>query len=213
MMTVNEALKMWDYRGKSIALWYDSPFEQGMKLLCLCFTNDSLLDKYKDLEFLAFIDCPQPSMKAADNPSVINMKVKYSEEKKEPDYKKLWENLYEFVEEQAMMGVKTSYYTIWAFMDRAVSENVDEDTESYSIETVLRAVRKLGKEYEADNAAEAVSILLVTLGDLSRRGYETVLRANEKWYVIGGDKENVINFSGCIILNWLWSRNRLEEKE
>lgn len=213
MMTVNEALKLWDYQGKSVALWYDSPFERGMKLLCLCFTNDSLLDRYKDLEFLAFIDCPQSSMKAADNPSVINMKVKYSKEKKEPDYKKLWENLYEFVEEQAMMGVKTSYYTIWAFMDRAVSENVDEDTESYSIETVLRAVRKLGKEYEADNAAAAVSVLLVTLGDLSRRGYETILRANEKWYVIGGDKETVINFSGCIILNWLWSRNRLEEKE
>lgn len=142
----------------------------------------------------------------------LRNKEEGGEKKKEPDYKKLWENLYEFVEEQAMMGVKTSYYTIWAFMDRAVSENVDEDTESYSIETVLRAVRKLGKEYEADNAA-AVSVLLVTLGDLSRRGYETILRANEKWYVIGGDKETVINFSGCIILNWLWSRNRLEEKE
>ena len=179
-MTVSEALKLWDYRGKSIALWYDSPFERGMKLLCLCFINDSLLDRYKDLEFLAFIDCPQPSMKAADNPSVINMKVRYSEEKKEPDYKKLWGNLYEFVEEQAMNGFKTSYYTIWAFMDRAVSENVGEDTESYPIETVLRAVRKIGKEYEADNAAAAVSFLLVTLGDLSRRGYETVLRANEK---------------------------------
>lgn len=212
-MTVNEALKLWDYREKSIALWYDSPFERGMKLLCLCFTNDSLLDRYKDLEFLTFIDCPQPSMKAADNPSVINMKVKYSEEKKEPDYKKLWGNLYEFVEEQAMKGLKTSYYTIWAFMDRAVSENVGEDSESYPIETVLRAVRKIGKEYEADNAAAAVSFLLVTLGDLSRRGYETVLRANEKWYVIGGNKETAINFSGCIILNWLWSRNRLEEKE
>lgn len=212
-MTVNEALKLWDYQGESIALWYDSPFERGMKLLCLCFTNDSLLDRYKDLEFLAFIDCPQPSMKAADNPYVINMKVKYSAEKKEPDYKKLWGNLYEFVEEQAIKGLKTSYYTIWAFMDRAVSENVGEDTESYPIETVLRAVRKIGKEYEADNAAAAVSFLLVTLGDLSRRGYETVLRANEKWYVIGGNKEIAINFSGCIILNWLWSRNRLEEKE
>ena len=112
-----------------------------------------------------------------------------------------------------MKGLKTSYYTIWAFMDRAVSENVGEDSESYPIETVLRAVRKIGKEYEADNAAAAVSFLLVTLGDLSRRRYETVLRANEKWYVIGGNKETAINFSGCIILNWLWSRNRLEEKE
>ena len=213
MMTVNEALKLWDYRGKSVALWYDSPFEQGMKLLCLCSTHDSFLDKYKDLEFSAFIDCPQPSMKAADNPSVINMKVKYSEEKKEPNYKELWEELYKFVEEQAMKGLQTSYYTIWAFMDRAVSENVSEDTESYPIENVLRAVRKIGKEYETDNAAEAVSLLLVILGDLSRRGYETVLRANEKWYAIGGNKETAINFSGCIILNWLWSRNRLEVKE
>ena len=213
MMTVNEALKLWDYRGKSVALWYDSPFERGMKLLCLCSTHDSLLDRYKNLEFLAFIDCPKPSMKAVDNPSVINMKVKYSAEKKESNYKELWEELYKFVEEQAMKGLQTSYYTIWAFMDRAVSENVSEDTESYHIETVLRAVRKIGKEYEADNAAAAVSFLLVTLGDLSRRGYETVLRANEKWYVIGVNKETAINFSGCIILNWLWSRNRLEEKE
>ena len=213
MMTVNEALKLWDYRGKSVALWYDSPFERGMKLLCLCSTHDSLLDRYKNLEFLAFIDCPQPSMKAVDNPSVINMKVKYSAEKKESNYKELWEELYKFVEEQAMKGLQTSYYTIWAFMDRAVSENVSEDTEYYPIETVLRAVRKIGKEYEADNAAAAVSFLLVTLGDLSRRGYETVLRANEKWYVIGVNKETAINFSGCIILNWLWSRNRLEEKE
>lgn len=133
--------------------------------------------------------------------------------KKEPDYKGLWEELYEFVEEQAMKGLKTSYYAIWAFMDRIASENADEDTKSYPIETVLRAVRKIGKEYEADNAAAAVSFLIVTLGDLSRKGYETVLRANEKWYVIGEDKETAINFSGCIILNWLWSRNRLEEKE
>lgn len=133
--------------------------------------------------------------------------------KKEPDYKGLWEELYEFVEEQAMKGLKTSYYAIWAFMDRIASENADEDTKSYPIETVLRAVRKIGKEYEADNAAAAVSFLIVTLGDLSRKGYETVLRANEKWYVIGEGKETAINFSGCIILNWLWSRNRLEEKE
>lgn len=133
--------------------------------------------------------------------------------KKEPDYKGLWEELYEFVEEQAMKGLQTSYYAIWAFMDRIASENADEDTKSYPIETVLRAVRKIGKEYEADNAAAAVSFLIVTLGDLSRKGYETVLRANEKWYVIGEGKETAINFSGCIILNWLWSRNRLEEKE
>lgn len=133
--------------------------------------------------------------------------------KKEPDYKGLWEELYEFVEEQAMKGLKTSYYAIWAFMDRIASENADEDTKSYPIEIVLRAVRKIGKEYEADNAAAAVSFLIVTLGDLSRKGYETVLRANEKWYVIGEGKETAINFSGCIILNWLWSRNRLEEKE
>lgn len=31
-MTVNEALKLWDYQGKSVALWYDSSFERGMKL-------------------------------------------------------------------------------------------------------------------------------------------------------------------------------------
>ena len=213
MMTVNEALKLRNKEEGGVALWYNSDSARGLNLLYCGKLMDKMPNDYDKLKFLSFI--PQSfveSMFHSDS-DFIHIRVEYSEEKKEPDYKKLWENLYEFVEEQAMMGVKTSYYTIWAFMDRAVSENVDEDNESYSIETVLRAVRKLGKEYETDNTAEAVSVLLVTLGDLSRRGYETILRANEKWYVIGGDKENVINFSGCIILNWLWSRNRLEEKE
>lgn len=133
--------------------------------------------------------------------------------KKEPDYKELWEELHDFVVEQAMKGLKTDYYTIWAFMDRVASQNIDEHTEAWSIENVLRAVRNIGKEYEADNAMAAVSFLLISLGDLSRRGYETVLRADDKWYVIGDDKETVINASGCIILNWLWSRNKLEAKE
>lgn len=211
-MTVNEALKLWDYRDFGIALWYNSDSAREMELLYYGNAMDEMPNEYGDLEFVSFIQNPRILYMFENESNYIHIKVEYKE-KKEPDYKELWEDLYEFVEEQAMKGLKTSYYTIWAFMDRAVSENVGEDSESYPIETVLRAVRKIGKEYEADNAAAAVSFLLVTLGDLSRRGYETVLRANEKWYVIGGNKETAINFSGCIILNWLWSRNRLEEKE
>ena len=211
-MTVNEALKLWDYRDFGIALWYNSDSVRGVELLYYGNAMDKMPNEYGDLEFVSFIQNPKTLFMFENVSNYIHLKVKYIK-KKEPDYKKLWGNLYEFVEEQAMKGLKTSYYTIWAFMDRAISENVGEDTESYPIEVVLRAVRKIGKEYEADNAAAAVSFLLVTLGDLSRRGYETVLRANEKWYVVGGNKETAINFSGCIILNWLWSRNRLEEKE
>lgn len=211
-MTVNEALKLWDYRDFGVALWYNSDSAREMELLYYGNAMDEMPNEYGDLEFVSFIQNPRILYMFENESNYIHIKVEYKE-KKEPDYKELWEDLYEFVEEQAMKGLKTSYYTIWAFMDRAVSENVGEDSESYPIETVLRAVRKIGKEYEADNAAAAVSFLLVTLGDLSRRGYETVLRANEKWYVIGGNKETAINFSGCIILNWLWSRNRLEEKE
>lgn len=211
-MTVNEALKLWDYRDFGVALWYNSDSAREMELLYYGNAMDEMPNEYGDLEFVSFIQNPRILYMFENESNYIHIKVEYKE-KKEPDYKELWEDLYEFVEEQVMKGLKTSYYTIWAFMDRAVSENVGEDSESYPIETVLRAVRKIGKEYEADNAAAAVSFLLVTLGDLSRRGYETVLRANEKWYVIGDGKETAINFSGCIILNWLWSRNRLEEKE
>lgn len=211
-MTVNEALKLWDYRDFGVALWYNSDSAREMELLYYGNAMDEMPNEYGDLEFVSFIQNPRILYMFENESNYIHIKVEYKE-KKESDYKELWEDLYEFVEEQAMKGLKTSYYTIWAFMDRAVSENVGEDSESYPIETVLRAVRKIGKEYKADNAAAAVNFLLVTLGDLSRRGYETVLRANEKWYVIGGDKETAINFSGCIILNWLWSRNRLEEKE
>lgn len=211
-MTVNEALKLWDYRDFGIALWYNSGSAREMELLYYGNAMDKMPNEYGDLEFVSFIQNPRILYMFENESNYIHIKVEYKE-KKEPDYKELWEELHDYVVDQAMKGSKTDYYILWAFMDRIASENVDEDTKSYSIETVLRAVRNIGKEYEADNAAAAVSFLIVTLGDLSRKGYETVLRANEKWYVIGDGKETAINFSGCIILNWLWSRNRLEEKE
>lgn len=211
-MTVNEALKLWDYQDFGVALWYNSGSAREMELLYYGNAMDEMPNEYGDLEFVSFIQNPRILYMFENDTNFIHIKVEYKE-KKEPDYKELWEELHDYVVDQAMKGSKTNYYILWAFMDRVASENVDEDTESYPIETVLRAVRKIGKEYEADNAAAAVSFLIVTLGDLSRKGYETVLRANEKWYVIGDGKETVINFSGCIILNWLWSRNRLEEKE
>lgn len=211
-MTVNEALKLWSNEDCGVALWYNSDSARGLNLLYCGKLMDKMPNDYDKLEFLSFI--PQSfveSMFESDS-DFIHIRVKYSA-KKEPDYEELWKELYEFVEDQARKGLKTSYYTIWSFMDRVASENVDGHTEAWSIETVLRAVRNIGKEYEADNAAAAVNFLVITLGDLSRRGYETVLRADEKWYVIGDDKETTINFSGCIILNWLWSRNKLEVKE
>lgn len=211
-MTVNEALKLWDYRDFGIALWYNSDSAREMELLYYGNAMDEMPNEYGDLEFVSFIQNPRILYMFENDSNFIHIKVEYKE-KKEPDYKELWEELHDYVVDQAMKGSKTDYYILWAFMDRVASENVDEDTKSYPIETVLRAVRNIGKEYEADNAAAAVSFLIVTLGDLSRKGYETVLRANEKWYVIGDGKETAINFSGCIILNWLWSRNRLEEKE
>lgn len=211
-MTVNEALKLWDYRDFGIALWYNSGSACEVELLYYGNAMDKMPNEYGDLEFVSFIRNPKILYMFENDTNFIHIKVEYKE-KKEPDYKELWKDLYEFVENSAMYGSTIDYHTIWTLMGKMASENADEDTKSYPIETVLRAVRKIGKEYEADNAAAAVSFLLVTLGDLSRRGYETVLRANEKWYVVGGDKETAINFSGCIILNWLWSRNRLEEKE
>ena len=211
-MTVNEALKLWDYRDFGIALWYNSGSAREMELLYYGNAMDEMPNDYGDLEFVSFIQNPRILYMFENDSNFIHIKVEYKE-KKEPDYKELWEKLHDYVVDQAMKGSKTDYYILWAFMDRVASENMDEDTKSYPIETVLRAVRNIGKEYEADNAAAAVSFLIVTLGDLSRKGYETVLRANEKWYVIGDGKETAINFSGCIILNWLWSRNRLEEKE
>ena len=212
-MTVNEALKLWDYRDFGVALWYNSSSAREMELLYYGNAMDEMPNDYGDLEFVSFIQNPRILYMFENDSNYIHIRVKYSEKKKEPDYKQLWEDLYEFIENGAMYGSTTDYHTIWTLMDKMASENVDEDKEEYPIETVLRAVRKIGKEYEADNAAAAVSFLIVTLGDLSRKGYETVLRANEKWYVIGNDKETAINFSGCIILNWLWSRNRLEVKE
>lgn len=211
-MTVNEALKLWNYRDFGVALWYNSGSAREVELLYYGNAMDEMPNEYGDLEFVSFIQNPRILYMFENESNYIHIKVEYKE-KKEPDYKELWEELHDYVVDQAMKGSKTDYYILWAFMDRIASENVDEDTKSYSIETVLRAVRNIGKEYEADNAAAAVSFLIVTLGDLSRKGYETVLRANEKWYVIGDGKETAINFSGCIILNWLWSRNRLEGKE
>lgn len=212
-MTVNEALKLWSKEDSGVALWYNSDSARGLNLLYCGKLMDKMPNGYDKLKFLSFI--PQSfveSMFQSDS-DFIHIRVEYPKKKEEPDYKELWKELYEFVEEGAMYGSTVDFHTIWSFMNRAASENVDAHTEAWSIETVLRAVRNIGKEYETGKAAAAVSFLLITLGDLSRRGYETVLRANEKWYVIGDDKETTINFSGCIILNWLWSRNRLEVKE
>lgn len=212
-MTVNEALKMWSKEDIGVALWYNSDSARGLNLLYYGNAMDKMPEKYGSLKFLSFI--PQSfveSMIQTDS-DFIHIRVEYLVKKEEPDYKKLWKKLYEFVEDGAMNHLKTDYYTILAVMSRMVSKSIDDHTEAWSIETVLRAVKNIGKEYEADNTAAAVSFLIVTLGDLSRRGYETVLRADDKWYVIGDNKETAINMSGCIILNWLWSRNKLEVKK
>lgn len=159
LMTVNEALKLWDYRDFGIALWYNSGSACEVELLYYGNAMDKMPNEYGDLEFVSFIRNPKILYMFENDTNFIHIKVEYKE-KKEPDYKELWEDLYEFVENGAMYDSTTDYHTILTLMDEMASENADEDTKSYPIETVLRAVRKIGKGYEADNAAAAVSFLI-----------------------------------------------------
>lgn len=58
-MTVNEALKLWDYRDFGIALWYNSGSAREVELLYYGNAMDKMPNEYGDLEFVSFIRNPR----------------------------------------------------------------------------------------------------------------------------------------------------------